>query len=466
MVDLPQLGHLSYPTFLQTHVKARPGLKLGDPGTFEQYIKRSALYWRGMVVPDSDLNNNELFHQLAEDSESVFWEALRSGFLRRAPRRDGRGNMLSQTEVAENLKRSSRERYEKIPAEYLRRLSAELDRTAADDAGLGWQVTDVTKIFGQHLLALLRDPQSRVKRSAPELHLIDRFEQWADDRVKAEVYFGAADLETELKGTAAPEVWGKVWPIALEAHAGNIPLAYRGNLPTLGLTEGSDRLIPAGPESTGVESQLETMGYVGGGAGIGFEIRMPVDPIGARFDINYPRLMELSLAEITELREASEPTTFMETRFTAAGSARNYAERARELNELTLAYEEKLMRTGVLLTERATRDAIRNDLTAQRMAQYLGAGRVDLGVSTSGSVELHVKGWIGDREVDLIAAATNPCTERGLRTVLFDLNLLHHILGPEGVALLNLDTDDDQFEWEMKRPDYRLLESLASPSIG
>lgn len=471
MANLPSLSHLSYPTFLQTHVQARPSLKLGDPETFERYVKRTALYWRGMVVPDSDLNNNRLFHDVAMRSDSVFWEAVQGGFLRRAPRRDDAGNLLSQAEVAENLKRSSVTRYRKIPPDYLRRLSAQFDRSAADDIPLVWAVTDVTKIFGQRLLALLRDPRTRANRSAGELHLIDRYERWAVDRMDAGAYFGAADLETELEGTSPSQLWKKVWPIALEAHAGNIPLTYRGNLPTLGLTEGGDRLIPAGPESTGEESKVEKMMYLHGADRIELEVRVPAVADRPRFDINYARLMDLSLGEIGELRESAEPASLMESRFAAAGSARNYAEHSFELDQLTLAYEERLMRKGILLTEQATRQAIRSDLMAKRMEQRISdsSGRsMGRGVSTSGSVELHVKALIDEREIDLIAAATNPSTERGARVVLCDMSLLRLLMGPDGVEQMSLDTDDDEFRWQMKRPDYRVVESLASPlpSIG
>lgn len=87
-------------------------LKSGD---IEMFIKLNALFCRGVIIPDSDLNNNPVLHALlkVDQSDSTFKSALELGFIRPAVRYKA-GKIWSQMEILEALKKKVRKEVTKF----------------------------------------------------------------------------------------------------------------------------------------------------------------------------------------------------------------------------------------------------------------------------------------------------------------------------------------------------------------
>src|SRR4051812_40693992 len=101
------LGHLLYHRVLETHGEAE-ALLAGDNA--ELFLKLAALFYRGFVVTDSDLNNHPVMHRLYETQRSVLEDLLAAGFLVRAPRVEDGGpvsqDALYRRFLAENPHRA------------------------------------------------------------------------------------------------------------------------------------------------------------------------------------------------------------------------------------------------------------------------------------------------------------------------------------------------------------------------
>ncbi|GID27849.1 hypothetical protein [Paractinoplanes brasiliensis] len=457
MDDDRSLNHLSFPTFLQTHVNRGPSDRIEKGRRFERYIKENALRSRGLVIPDSDLNNNGFFYPTSAEPMEIFWTALSTGFIRRGARRTTDQRILSQIEVAEGLKKSSPERYGRISQDYLNRLDATIERyeSAGSRGPLVWDHAKVMRISGQRLLSLLRHPNNIRGKSVAERRLMDRYEDWTIGKLRSGAPFGAADLESELKSSVDPTVWNAVWPIALEAHAGNIPMAFGGGLATLGLPAAKDRLIPAGPESDVTESRAEALFYgrpdVSGANGdVELEIRHPRTSRSENFSINYAVLDDLTLPQIEEIRETAEPDEFLDCRFQAAASGERNADLNERLEALALEYHARLVKSGVMLTERAERNAIVEELDARRIIGPPSSGK---------SLEVRVKVQLERQvEVNYIMQAISPFPLLGTQHVLCDIQRLREVMEPGVYDRLHAT---HHHHWILKRPDYRVVEALA-----
>src|SRR4051794_39142818 len=95
---------------------------------FELNLKASALLTRGIVVTDSDLNNNPLFHGML-GTDRALRTAIEVGFVRRAARAGEDDTPWSQDQVARLLKNSSPDRFRKIPEGHVADLDAALARS-------------------------------------------------------------------------------------------------------------------------------------------------------------------------------------------------------------------------------------------------------------------------------------------------------------------------------------------------
>lgn len=371
MTSMRPIEHSVFPGFLQNHSVMRPGLNLKESSSFDRYLRYAALFHRGIAVVDSDLNNNEVFHDAAHRPDGLFWNAVRTGFIRRTARIDYRGNLLSQREVAESLRGSSPERFSLIPEEYPGMLDAALSASEKENPSLTWTLPKVNKVFGGKLLGMLKGAKSDPSRDSTQLGLFDKIASWIIEQLGAGVFFGAADIETQLRppaGTAGRVAWDKaVWPLVLDAHIGNIPLTFGGALPVKAFPEANDRLLPAGPESSAEERMIAALLYAGtaGQHGIEFEVRR-VDHGLQAWNINMDRLSELSLEQVEELREASMPDEFLDRRFHANGSGANMMAGAAALREAFGAFIERLASAGIALTTDAQWGAVRSELWAAR----------------------------------------------------------------------------------------------------
>ncbi len=366
MTSARPVEHLVFPSFLQNHSLMRRGLDLADPQIFDRFLRYNGLFSRGLVVADSDLNNNSVFHHAAQRRDGLFWSAVKTGHLRRAAREDDRGNLLTQREVSESLRKSSRWRFDLIPDGYPADLDAAIAQAEEDNPPLIWTLQRVNRAFGSKLLALLKGAEADRTRDAVQLRLINAIESWVSEQRSTATPFGAADIESQLRprlDSAEREAWDAVWPLVLEAHTGNIPVVFDGRLAVTGLPEASDRMLPAGPESGPEESEIAARLYAGAqeAGGVDLEVRH-LDSQLPSYNISMERLDELSLEQVEELREAAAPEGFLDGRFRAAGSGEAMAAGMDALREAFAAFLQRLATEGVVLTAQAQRTVLRSQL--------------------------------------------------------------------------------------------------------
>jgi hypothetical protein len=455
MVTRP-LEHVVFPTFLQNHSLMRHGFDVADPHIFDRFLRFNALFSRGLVVVDSDLNNNEVFHHAAEREDGLFWSAVRSGHIRRAVRGDAAGNVFSQGDVAEGLRKSSRWRFDLIPEGYTARLDQALARSEGAGTPLVWTRQGVNRTFGGKLLGLLGTESADRTRASSELRLMDTIASWVRERLANDEEIGAADIESQIRprlGSSESSVWDAVWPLVLQAHTGNIPLTFGGRLAVTGLPEANDRLLPAGPESGPEESAFEAALY----ADVGQErrIELHVRRIRSRlpsWNVRTDRLDELSLEQIEDLREIAEPDEFLAARFRTAGSAEAMAAGLDELRDATIAFLERLVSSGVVLTDEAQRSVLRSQLWApfdrdQSEIQLIAA------VPDA-----------RDRLVEYVVMHSSPYTCMGPHVMCCDFTSLTDRLSRE--RLEAFFGGDIAMYWLYKRPDFRVFELLAKGDWG
>lgn len=446
------LQHATFPSFLQNHSVKRPGLDLDDPGIFERFLRSSALFSRGLVVADSDLNNNTVFHHAAQRHDGLFWDALRCGFVRRAAREDASGYRLAQADVAEGLRRSNPGRYSLIPDGYPTALDQAIAQAERDLPPPIWTLHDVNEAFGSKLLALLKTAEADRSRDRAQLAVIERISNWVREQRRTLTGFGAADIEQQLMpldGGTDYLAWQAVWPTVLQAHTGNIPMVFQGNLAVIGLPEANDRMLPAGPESGPEESAIEALLYAGGD-----DSRRPVElevrHIRREFpllDVNVERLDLLSLEQIEELRETAQPDEFFDARFGSAGSGEKMMNGLDALREANVAYLDRLGSVGILLTEEAQRSALRSERW---------------GVPEINEAETQVVAVQREALVEYTMMHSFPLLGAGPQVLGCDFTSLINLIGPEQAK--DFYGIGAKFFWAYKRPDFRVIQRMGSES--
>jgi len=447
MTATRSIEDLVFPSFLQNHTPVRPGLDLAQPALFDRFLRFNALFSRGLVVADSDLNNNAVFHNAAQREDGLFWPALRAGYLRRAAREDEAGNRLSQREVAEGLSKSSRWRFGLIPDGYPADLDAAVARAEQDAPPLAWTLSQVNRTFGSKILALLRSARADSSRDGSQLRIIDQIVSWVSEQLSTQAPFGAADVESRLRpreGSQDRRAWDAVWPIVLEAHAGNIPLVFGGRLEVLGVPEASDRMLPAGPESGPEESAVQAQIYAGGYAERGIELEVRRVPSQLPwFGVNIERLDELSLEQVEELREAAAPEEFLATRFRANGSGEAMAANADALRDAIAAYLDRLATAGIVLTKEAERATLRSELG---------------GSPDTPRTETQIVAVVNlpDRVVEYAMMHSFPLPDVGPQVVGCDFTWLVDQVGRDKAR--EFFGGDVAMFWCYKRPDFRVIE--------
>jgi hypothetical protein len=446
------LQHALFPSFLQNHSVLRPGLNLEDPDIFERFLRHNALFSRGLVVADSDLNNNAVFHHTAQSRDGLFWRAVRTGFIRRAARKDLSGHQLTQADVADGLRRSNPARYSHIPDGYPLALDKAIAQAEQELPPLIWTLQDVNDAFGSKLLALLRIAEADRSRDSTQLAIIEKISDWVREQRRTGTGFGAADVEQQLMppdDSSEHVAWAAVWPTVLQAHTGNIPMVFRGNLAVTGLPEANDRLLPGGPESGPEESEIEAQLYAGAGDAKA-RVELEVRHIGGELphlDLNYDLLDALSLEQIEELREMAQPDDYFDARFGSAGSGERMMAGLDALREANMVYLDRLASAGILATEEAQRSSLRSELW--------GAPEVN-------AIETQVVAVQREALVEYAMMHSFPWPGAGPQVLGCDLTSLVNLIGPQQAK--EFFGAGAVFFWAYKRPDFRVVQRIGSES--
>jgi hypothetical protein len=445
---------LLFPTSLQTHGNGVFPTRLADGFHLARFLKVAALCCRGLVIADSDLNNNPIFYRLTA-GDTVLRDALGSGLIRRAVRQV-QGGRASQRAVGEALKTSNPARFSKIPTGHLDQLDAIFAQQEGTFAPFEWTLAQLGNVFTDKLKQRLIDEERTLL--VPEGRaLIAAMVAWIDERVERGEGVAAARLEAELgpAGRNPPDedAWNAVWPLVLETYNGNVPLVMNGSLTEAYNPRRNDLLSPAGANSNPEEIANAVRHYV---ADFPTDAIQPSPPIhlplrdhvsSTTFVLNERRLDEMTLRQIIELRDRCEPDGYFRLRFAAIGSSHELAEHTHALTDAAETYAQRLASAGIIMTGeesdlgRLTEQA-RALLEGGRNSQYFIAD-ADLGDAA--------------RKLAVLVSDANPVG--GVCVVHCDLTLLRRL----GIQMV-LREQRRYPIFAFKRPDYRVIQALTAES--
>jgi hypothetical protein len=431
------IEHGIMPTFLQAHA-GEQDLESGDD--IDLYLRVAALHCRKLVIPDSDLNNAELLYAAADHDRGVFWSALRTGFIQRAARVGPDGAPVPPRVIAEGLRMVNPARANRIPIDYLQRIDALCERNEGTTPPPTWSRAEVDKLSLGRLNASFGSA-AKLAGSLESHALFDRVWNVVREHQGSDLPFGAADIETEFRppNHETSQEWDLIWRLAMHAQSGNIPFVFGGQLAITTTPRSADKLLSAGPESTGVETEVESDIYLNRTVGDGrFNIRIdeaPVDPTETPFMIDNDRLRSLRLEEIEEFREEALGGDYFQKRFEAAGSAERMREIDEDYNVSLRDYHERLAQVGLLRNARAERAAIEETLRRVVVVAEKHDEIVELLMQTS---------------------TARPIGEHNV--VMCDTQTVFDLLGPDEARKI---LPDENALWVYRRPDYRVLERIA-----
>ncbi len=330
-----------------------------SPQSLEQLellLKTLTLFYRGVVVADSDFNNNPVFFSLTQQRESILHDALASGFLRRAARMtktqdSSDGAPVTQQSIFSSFQKNSPERASRIPEGHPRCLDNLFERVECTHKPLSWTADQLSDIFRTRLIVEMYNSKGELDLEAKIL--ADRVIDYVLDLPDPQT-LRATVLEKELfheKDSSSSQ--RLVWDLVLQAYTGNVALLF--DLMLGEPANGKPSVIPSGPEASDVQMLLAADFYVGmltSQEKLQELFLVTVEPTTPQYDnflwkIDPNRLRTLSFSQLEEIRESAGPDRFFDLRFETLGSSDKLAGSVGELwNELSI-YGEKLISRGI-----------------------------------------------------------------------------------------------------------------------
>ncbi|UUU23783.1 hypothetical protein [Streptomyces sp. DSM 40750] len=446
-MKLPDDGAvLAFPTVLQTHSSSNTVLATAaDRDHLDLFLKSAILMCRGIVISDSDLNNNPLFYGFHQD-DAVLRDALESGFIRRAVRSNSEGP-ASQRVVAEALRANSPRRFEKIPDGHVDTLDSIFCKTEQAIPPVEWNLEELGEIFIKRLGCMIREVSRGTSHTSAERKIAQSVSDWVKRKTSEGESISAAILEAELRPISATHAeslaWRNIWARVLHAYNGNVPVAFHGQLIQADNGINFDQYIPAGPESSEKVSNEELKLYDFAASDKLEQIHVTEERHRNSedlFEFNVERLADLSLRSVTELRDACEPDALFQLRYLTLASSDHLAQLQEKLHNEGAAYAERLAGRGQVMTRRSEEREI------HRAAHSPGSEIRMLFVGPVNPDEL---------EKQLLALSHSLNAVEGSEIVEMDLSTLKRIRSD-----LLIDPDDE-LSWVFKRPDYRVIKKFA-----
>lgn len=319
---------------------------------FEKFVKIGSLFYRGIVISDSDLNNTPLFSSLTkEKNETILQKACKFGFIRRAARinQDDR-NPVDQQAVFESFKKNSPERASIISEKHPKKLDKILEETENEYKPLTWEVGQLADVFATHLTTGL----DRADFNKGEKSLANKILKYVEDLDGDYSRLRAAKIESEiLPQWQKSESQRRVWEQVLQAYNGNLPYAFKGDLIIGDLIEGDKSAIPGGPESNNDEKEFAVDYYdavISNKIDRLFVLREEqLTTSDEHWCLDTKKLLDLSIYEIVELREEADPDEYFNMRHDILSSPDSLEKKSEDLYESKNSYWAALCDAGIAL---------------------------------------------------------------------------------------------------------------------
>jgi hypothetical protein len=315
-------------------------------------VKIAGLFYRGIVISDSDMNNNPLFSLLTMDkNKEVLQNAFEVGVLRRAARiNQDSGVAIDQQALFESFKKNSPERASSIPDKHPQKLDKFLEPIENEYKPFVWKVEQLAEVFGRRLEAEL----GLADFSREENILAGKIIEYVNELEGDYSRLRAAKIELEiLPQWRRSEHQRCVWEQVLQAYNGNLPYAFDGRLIIGDPVEGDKSAIPGGPESNNDEKELAVDYYAALISNkteklfvLGEE---QLTTSGVQWYLDTKKLRNLSIDQIVELRENAYPDEYFNLRHNVLGSPSSLEKNSNNLYEAKNAFWESLSDAGIAL---------------------------------------------------------------------------------------------------------------------
>lgn len=418
---------------------------------FEQFVKIGSLFYRGIVISDSDLNNTPLFSLLTkEKNEKLLQNAFEVGFLRRAPRiNQDDWISVDQQSLFESFKKNSPERASSIPEKHPQKLDKILEPIENEYKPLIWKVEQLAEVFGKRLKAELKIADF----NRGENSLANKIIEYVDDLEGDYSKLRAAKIESEiLPQWRKSEPQRRVWEQVLQAYNGNLPYAFDGRLIIGDPIEGDKSAIPGGPESNNDEKELAVDYYA---AIISNKIEKlfvlgeeQLTTSDVRWYLDTKKLRNLSIDKIVELREKASPDEYFNLRHHVLGSSTSLEQKSNALYETKNAFWEALSDAGIALnrsSEKIGRDKGHRILLARQSEDF----KKELKLEISKIVMEAIPGF--GALVSLVDANSLYSKFKGFRQAKRGKGQFFENISAEADSIYNIN---------LKRPDYHVVERL------
>lgn len=374
----PVVGHCVLSRALDRHTEWGPK----SPTELARWLKHAALFYRHVVVPDSDLNHNPVFASAL--GHQAFEDAVESGFVRRTARAVGNAP-VSQTQLYEQFRTNAPWAVSHVREEAVRALDARFERAERTHAPLLWHLDDAAKVFGERVIVVLEHAKTTAElHTAEQGALADRVITFVSDAFAARRTLTARAIEDAVfgrRGSDASAAHKAVWGIVVEAYGGNLRYVHHGICASDPLFEprGEQPHFYEQPHAADLAPAREAARSA---TPLG-EFPVPVATEIDSWEVVRSELDRLPLEAVLELRDQSKPDAMFALRhqLLIAGAQADEG-RVAALHAAANAYLEELHRNHRALVLALRDDAIRrwrSQFRAPQDASRFRRGLVKLG---------------------------------------------------------------------------------------
>lgn len=355
------IKHSIYHKALEAHSSWKPR----KPYQLELLIKTAALFSRTLVISDSDLNNHSLLSQISNlGHDTVFHQAITTGFIRRAARMQKDGSPRTQVEVFKDFSKNNPRLARKIPSGHPRILDSLFDTAEKTTPALLWELNRVAGIFADRFLFELDNS----KLAGQNKEKVDKIKNHIYQLEKSDSVLRAATIEHKfLKNRRNDQVEKEIWDLMRRAYNGNVIASFEGELAVLEPPFGDPYRIPGGPGASIEEKRVASdfyrslyMGDTEQTFEIGIEQISLKGSDAPDYYLDLKALMSLSIPEIEELRESAFPDSYFNKRHSSLAGPKFYSSNRENLHSERLVFWENLARAGLALAKESAEGQYRN----------------------------------------------------------------------------------------------------------
>ena len=403
---------------------------------FKQFVKIGCLFYRGIVISDSDLNNTPLFSSLTKEKNGEFLQkTCEVGFVRRAARINQEDrNPVDQQTLFESFKTNSPERASIISEKHPQKLDKIFGQTENESKPLTWEVGQLAEVFGTHLTTGLE----RADFNKEEKTLANKILKYVKDLDGDYSRLRAAKIESEiLPQWQKSESQMRVWEQVLQAYNGNLPYAFKGDLIIGDLIEGDKSAIPGGPESSNDEKEFAVDYYdalISNKVDRLFVLKEEqLTTSDEHWCLDTKKLRDLSIDKIVELRDEADPDEYFDWRHRVLSSPDSLEKKSEDLYQSKNSYWAALCDAGIALN-RSSEKMGRDKGHKRSVARWSEDSKNELKIGTYKTV-MEARPGSGEL-VSFIDADSTGSKTRGSR-------------GADPINNINI-----------KRPDYEVVKKL------